>query len=100
MQELLDGELFDMLFKKVQVKDPDTGEMVESFAPRDWLQNLQPLFKEQLARYFLREMINGLEYLHNIEQIRGSKAQPHAHLDIKLHNVLVDSKGLRFKVCY
>jgi len=46
-------------------------------------------FPEELARYFFRQLINAIEYLHkrNI-----------SHRDIKVENILID-KQFHLKVC-
>ena len=46
--------------------------------------------KEDVARFFFRQIIEGLAYVHNVKLV--------VHRDIKLENILLDATG-NVKVC-
>lgn len=46
--------------------------------------------KEDVAKYFFKQIIEGLAYIHNSKLI--------VHRDIKLDNILLDANG-RIKIC-
>lgn len=46
--------------------------------------------KEEVAKYFFKQLIEGLAYIHNLKLI--------VHRDIKLDNILLDAEG-KLKIC-
>ena len=46
--------------------------------------------KEEVARFFFKQLVEGLAYIHNAQKV--------VHRDIKLENILLDATG-NVKIC-